>query len=76
MSAKCWITVGFRQSGQCSACGKTGEHREIRFNGSGYPTPCVWALVCNECWADNTKYETSPLLFPPERSHQITLSLG
>lgn len=72
----CWLTVGFRQESMCSGCGRLGKHREIRFNGGGMPTPCVWIHLCDECWKEETKWETPPITFPPELSHKVPLHYG
>jgi hypothetical protein len=72
-----WLTLGYRHKGHCSCCQQEGEHREIRVNFSGYPTPCVWTLVCDGCWAkSDTKFETTPLQLPPVQSRQVEFMLG
>ena len=76
MPKNCWFTVGFRQESKCSACGKPGKHREVRFNASGIPTPCLWVHICDECWKGDDKWETTALAFPPEKSRQVPLFYG
>jgi len=66
----CWLTIGFRQEAECSMCHKKGNHREIRFNGPGYPTPCVWVHLCDACWKTEDKLETAPVVFPPAESRE------
>lgn len=65
---RCWLTIGFRQSADCSMCKVGGEHREVRVNVPGMPTPCIWVYVCDTCWAEQDKLETAPFDFPPKKS--------